>query len=134
MGEQPGRGETDRPSRDRGESPALARADLQLRSQPGRDGGAGHQVVSRPGGLALPPVGAGLRGRAPDRKQALVDIFPSAAWRGGSKIVIFQQNLGKIRIFANKKYKQSKNALKLMFLTIIFECKFGSKYENLGSR
>ena len=101
MGEQPGRGETDRPSRDRGESPALARADLQLRSQPGRDGGAGHQVVSRPGGLALPPVGAGLRGRAPDRKQAFIGGYFSK--RG-------------------------------MFLTIIFECKFGSKYENLGSR
>ena len=99
MGEQPGRGEADRPSRDRGESPALARADLQLRSQPGRDGGAGHQVVSRPGGLTLPPVGAGLRGRAPDRKQALVDIFPSAAWRGGVKNSHFSAKFRKNKDF-----------------------------------
>ena len=42
MGHQPGRGEADRPGRDRVRSPALVRADLQLRAHWGRDGGARH--------------------------------------------------------------------------------------------
>ena len=40
MGHQPGRGQVDRPGRDRVGSPALVRADLQLRPYRGRDGGA----------------------------------------------------------------------------------------------